>query len=179
MFIAGTDTSAATVEWTMTELVRNPDVLAKAQQEVRSVVANKHMVLESDLPRLHYLKLVIRESLRLHPPAPLLLPRETTEPCTVRGRELPASTRVLVNAKAIGMDPDAWRADAARFVPERHEGDGADLNDHKPWHDSYALVPFGVGRRSCPGVHFGTAVVELLLANLLLCLHWRAPHGHG
>jgi cytochrome P450 len=179
MFIAGTDTSSATVEWTMTELIRNLDVLAKAQQEVRSVVENKHLVLESDLPRLHYLKLIIRESLRLHPPAPLLLPRETTEPCTVHGHEVPAATRVLVNAKAIGMDPDAWGADAARFVPERHEGDGADLNDHKPWHDSFSLVPFGVGRRSCPGVHFATAVVELLLANLLLCFDWRAPHGHG
>ncbi|CAL5026835.1 unnamed protein product [Urochloa decumbens] len=177
MFIAGTDTSSAAVEWTMTELVRNPDVLAKAQREVRGVVGdNRDAVLESDLPRLHYLKLVIRESLRLHPPVPLLVPRETTEPCTVHGYVLPAKTRVLVNAKAIGTDPDAWGPDAARFVPERH--DGGDLNDHKPWHDdTFRLVPFGLGRRSCPGVHFATAVVELLLANLLLCFDWRAPHG--
>ncbi|CAL5031424.1 unnamed protein product [Urochloa decumbens] len=177
MFIAGTDTSSAAVEWTMTELVRNPDVLAKAQREVRGVVGdNRDAVLESDLPRLHYLKLVIRESLRLHPPAPLLVPRETTEPCTVHGHVVPAGTRVLVNAKAIGADPDAWGPDAARFVPERH--DGGDLNDHKPWHDdTFRLVPFGLGRRSCPGVHFATAVVELLLANLLLCFDWRAPHG--
>ncbi|CAN6276042.1 unnamed protein product [Urochloa humidicola] len=178
MFIAGTDTSSAAMEWTMTELVRHPDVLAKAQREVRGVVHgdDRDTVLESDLPRLHYLKLVIRESLRLHPPAPLLVPRETTEPCTVHGYEIPAGTRVLVNAKAIGADPDAWGPDAARFVPERH--DGVDLNDHKPWHDdTFRLVPFGIGRRSCPGVHFATAVVELLLANLLLCFDWRAPHG--
>ncbi|XP_062225932.1 cytochrome P450 71A9-like [Phragmites australis] len=174
MFIAGTDTAAATVEWTMTELVRHPDVLAKAQQEVRSVVADRHMAREPDLPRLQYLKQVIRESMRLHPPAPLLVPRETIEPCTVNGCEIPAKTRVIVNAKAIGLDPDAWGPDAALFMPERHE-EVVDLSDHKPWHDSFALVPFGVGRRSCPGVHFATAVVELLLANLLFCFDWRAP----
>jgi cytochrome P450 len=107
---------------------------------------------------------------------PLLVPRETIEPFTVYGCEIPARTRVFVNAKAIGQDPDAWGPDAARFVPERHE-EIADLSDHKPWHDSFSLVPFGVGRRSCPGVHFATSVVELLLANLLFCFDWRAPHG--
>nr|CAB3484879.1 unnamed protein product [Digitaria exilis] len=179
MFVAGTDTSAAAMEWTMTELVRHPDVLAKAQREVRSAVSDgRDTVLESDLPQLRYLKLVIRESLRLHPPASLLVPREATEPFTVHGYEMPAGTRVIVNAKAIGVDPGAWGPDAARFVPERHVG--VDVDDHKPWHDSggFALVPFGLGPRSCPGVHFATAVVELLLANLLLCFDWRAPpHG--
>lgn len=178
MFIAGTDTAAATVEWTMTELVRHPDTLAKAQKEVRGAVVGRDddIVRESDLPRLKYLKQVIREAMRVHPPVPLLVPRETIEPCTVYGCEIPARTRVFVNAKAIGQDPDAWGADAARFVPERHE-EIADLSDHKPWHDSFSLVPFGVGRRSCPGVHFATSVVELLLANLLFCFDWRAPHG--
>ncbi|CAN6276037.1 unnamed protein product [Urochloa humidicola] len=180
MFIAGTDTGAATVEWTMTELVRHPDILAKAQKEVRGAVADGGagcgIVVESDLPRLKYLKQVIRESMRVHPPVPLLVPRETIEPCTVYGCEIPAGTRVLVNARAIGQDPGAWGPDAARFAPERHE-EVADLGDHKPWHDSFRLVPFGVGRRSCPGVHFATSAVELLLANLLFCFDWSAPDG--
>ncbi|CAN6239873.1 unnamed protein product [Urochloa humidicola] len=177
MFIAGTDTTAATVEWTMTELVRHPDILAKAQEEVRGAVAHgSDIVLESDLLRLKYLKLVIRESMRVHPPVPLLVPRETIEPCTVYGYEIPAGTRVFVNARAIGQDPAAWGPDAARFAPERHE-EVADLGDHKPWHDSFRLVPFGVGRRSCPGVHFATSAVELLLANLLFCFDWRVPDG--
>ncbi|CAL5031427.1 unnamed protein product [Urochloa decumbens] len=182
IFVAGTETAAAALEWTMTELIRHPETLSKAQHEVRSIVGDRDIVLESDLPGLHYLKLVIRESLRLHPPAPLLVPRETTEPCMVGGYEIPAGTRVIVNAKAIGTDPDAWGPDAARFVPERHDdggGGGVDLNDHKPWHDGFALVPFGMGRRSCPGVHFATAVVELLLANLLYCFEWRVPVGGG
>ncbi|WVZ86131.1 hypothetical protein U9M48_032964 [Paspalum notatum var. saurae] len=182
IFIGGTDTTAATLEWTMTELIRHPDILSKAQHEVSSIMENDgdgdgDMVRETDLPRLRYLKQVIRESMRLHPPAPLLVPRETTEACTVRGYEIPARTRVIVNAAAIGRDPDAWGPDAARFVPERHDGEGVDLGDHKPWHDSFALVPFGMGRRSCPAVHFATAVVELLLANLLFCFDWRAPRG--
>ncbi|CAL5016336.1 unnamed protein product [Urochloa decumbens] len=177
MFIAGTDTGAATVEWTMTELVRHPDILAKAQEEVRGAVADgSDLVVESDLPRLKYLKQVIRESMRVHPPVPLLVPRQTIEPCTVYGCEIPAGTRVFVNARAIGQDPAAWGPDAARFAPERHE-EVADLGDHKPWHDSFRLVPFGVGRRSCPGVHFATSAVELLLANLLFCFDWRAPDG--
>lgn len=176
MFIAGTDTTAATVEWTMTELLRHPDILAKAQQEVRG--GGGDIVLESDLPRLKYLKQVIRESMRVHPPVPLLVPRETIEPCAVYGCEIPAGTRVLVNARAIGQDPGAWGPDAARFVPERH-AEVADLSDHKPWHDSFSLVPFGVGRRSCPGVHFATSAVELQLANLLFCFDWRAPNGEA
>ncbi|CAM0904160.1 unnamed protein product [Alopecurus aequalis] len=180
MFVAGTDTSAATVEWTMTELVNHPDVLAKAQHEVRSVVGDgADMVREPDLRGLGYLKLVIKESMRLHPPAPLLVPRETIEPCTMQGSEIPAGTRVLVNAKAIGAHPGAWGADAARFVPERHSEVDAG-KDFRPWvEDSFALVPFGIGRRSCPGVHFATAVVELVLANLLFSFDWHAPLGEA
>uniref|UniRef100_A0A0E0KRY4 Cytochrome P450 n=1 Tax=Oryza punctata TaxID=4537 RepID=A0A0E0KRY4_ORYPU len=177
MFIAGSDTSAVTVQWAMTELVRNPDVLAKAQHEVRRVVAaTGDMVREADLQELHYLRLVIKETMRLHPPAPLLVPRETTEPfSTVHGVEIPARTRVVINAMAIHTDPGVWGPDAERFVPERHRHD-ADADGDKQ-HDGFALVPFGIGRRSCPGVHFAAAVVELLLANLLFCFDWRAPPG--
>lgn len=170
MLIAGTDTSAAALEWTMTELFRHPVVLATAQDEVRSVAGN-NVVREPDLPYLHYLKLVIRESLRLHPPAPLLVPRETTEPCSVRGHVIPAKTRVLVNAKAIELDPTAWDPDAASFAPERHEEEAA---DHKPWNDGFALVPFGIGRRSCPGVHFATVRITTpwLCPGVCLCV-WQ------
>jgi cytochrome P450 len=159
----------------MTELVRNPDVLAKAQHEVRRVVAAGDKVREADLPELHYLRLVIKETLRLHPAAPLLVPRETTEPFrTAHGVEITARTRVVVNAMAIHTDPGVWGPDAERFVPERHRDD-ADGCAQQP--DGFALVPFGIGRRRCPGVHFAAAAVELLLANLLFCFDWRAPPG--
>uniref|UniRef100_A0A0E0PAL3 Cytochrome P450 n=1 Tax=Oryza rufipogon TaxID=4529 RepID=A0A0E0PAL3_ORYRU len=161
MFIAGSDTSAVTVQWAMTELVRNPDVLAKAQHEVRRVVAaagggdkDGAMVREADLPELHYLRLVIKETLRLHPASPLVQ-RETTEPFrTAHGVEIPARTRVVINAMAIHTDPGVWGPDAERFVPERHRAHDADGGQQ---HDGFAL--------------------ELLLANLLFCFDWSAPPG--
>ena len=95
----------------------------------------------------------------------------------MQGSEIPAGTQVIVNAKAIGAHPGAWGPDAARFVPERHSEVHAS-KDFRPWvDDSFALLPFGIGRRSCPGVHFATSVVELVLANLLFSFDWRAPLG--
>lgn len=87
MFIAGTDTSAATLVWILAELIKNPSAMRKAQDEVRRTVKGEKglKVKESDLPKLEYLKLVVKEALRLHPPAPLLIPRETTESCTIGG----------------------------------------------------------------------------------------------
>uniref|UniRef100_A0A0E0H276 Cytochrome P450 n=1 Tax=Oryza nivara TaxID=4536 RepID=A0A0E0H276_ORYNI len=183
MFIAGSDTSAVTVQWAMTELVRNPDVLAKAQHEVRRVIAaggggdkDGAMVREADLPELHYLRLVIKETLRLHPASPLVQ-RETTEPFrTAHGVEIPARTRVVINAMAIHTDPGVWGPNAERFLPERHRAHDAD-GEQQHEHDGFALVPFGIGRRSCPGVHFAAAAAELLLANLLFCFDWRALPG--
>ncbi|URE37035.1 cytochrome P450 [Musa troglodytarum] len=173
IFIAGTDTSAATIIWTLTELLRNPSVMARAQKEVRDAVGKKGAVEETDLHDLPFLKLVINESLRLHPPAPLLVPRETTEACAVGGYEIPARTRVFVNAKAIGTDPASW-SNPQEFQPERFSS-GGDVR----WGECFEVVPFGVGRRSCPGINFGLAVVELVLANLLYCFDWEARLGRG
>ncbi|THU46612.1 hypothetical protein C4D60_Mb09t06750 [Musa balbisiana] len=178
IFTAGTETSAATIIWTMTELLRNPRVMARAQKEVRDGVGKKGAVEETDLEDLPYLKLVINESLRLHPPLPLLLPRETTEACAVGGYEIPAGTRVVVNAKAIGTDPASW-SNPQEFRPERFSS-GGDVGDGDvKWGECFGFVPFGVGRRSCPGINFGLAVVELVLANLLYCFDWEARLGKG
>ncbi|GAB2223694.1 hypothetical protein Droror1_Dr00004433 [Drosera rotundifolia] len=118
IFFGGSDTSAATLVWTMTELIKHPKIMKKAQDEVRDIAKGKEYVEESDLPNLHYLQLVLKESFRLHPPAPLLIPRETIEDCEVMGFHIPAKTRVFVNAKAIGLDPECWE-DPYRFKPER------------------------------------------------------------
>lgn len=173
IFIAGTDTSAATIVWTMTELMRNPRVMHLVQNEVRGVVGNRGKVDESDLQNLPYLKLVINESFRVHPPAPLLVPRETTEPCTVDGYDIPAGTRVFVNALAIGRDPASW-SDPEEFRPERFLNREVDFEG-----SSFDFIPFGIGRRSCPGAGFAVAVVELALANLLYCFDWELPGGAG
>lgn len=171
MFIAGTDTSSATLSWTMTQLMKNPSKMKKLQQELREIIGNKGKVEEADLHRLTYLKLVIKEVLRLHPPAPLLVPRETIEKCTIKGYEVPSNTRVLINAKAIGLDPNSWE-NPNEFRPERFIDNNVDFRGQ-----DFSLVPFGVGRRSCPGISFALVVVELALANLLYCFDWEFPFG--
>jgi len=159
--------------WIMSELIRNPKAMKKAQEEVREIMKGKEMVQEIDLPNLLYLKLVVKEALRLHPPAPLLVPRETTEACMIRGFQIPAKTRVLVNAKSIAMDPTCWE-NPNEFLPERFLNSSI---DYKGQH--FEMLPFGVGRRSCPGVNFAMPLVELVLANLLLRFNWELPLGLG
>ncbi|MQL85236.1 hypothetical protein Taro_017756 [Colocasia esculenta] len=167
-FFGGTDTSAATVEWGMTELMRHPAAMRKAQEEVRRAVGEKNRVEESDLHQLHYLKLVIKETLRLHPPIPLLLPRESVEECKIGGYHVPARTRVIVNAWAVAVDASYWGEDAEGFRPERFEGSGVQYKGQ-----DFQLLPFGSGRRICPGIALGTAAVELAFANLLRCFDWE------
>lgn len=171
MFIAGTDTTSAVLVWTMTELIRNPLVLKKAQTEVRGVVKGKAKVEESDLSQLMYLKLVIKESFRIHPPTPLLVPRETSESSTIEGYEIPAKTMVFIHVKMIGRDPKYWE-NPNEFFPERFLDSSI---DYKGKH--FELLPFGSGRRGCPGMNFGIQVVELALANLLYCFDWELPDG--
>nr|XP_010929931.1 cytochrome P450 71A9 [Elaeis guineensis] len=171
IFIAATDTISATLVWTMAELVRNQNVMTKAQEEVRKVVGNKDKVDECDLRHLEYLKLVIRESFRLHPPAPFLGPRQTNEICKIRGYEIPPKTRVFINARAIGMDPNIW-TNPTEFYPERFLTSDIDFKGQ-----DFDLIPFGVGRRMCPGMNFAIVLVELVLANLLYHLDWKLPFG--
>ncbi|XP_040988343.1 cytochrome P450 71A9-like [Juglans microcarpa x Juglans regia] len=168
MFIAGTDTSSATIVWIMSELIRNPSVMQRVQVEVRETVKGKQQVEESDLQKLIYLKSIVKEGFRLHPPVPLLLPRETTESCTIGGFHIPANTRVFFNAKSIGEDPKYWK-NPKEFRPERFLLDSS--VDFKGQH--FELLPFGAGRRGCPGIQFATQLIELALANLLHRFDWE------
>lgn len=171
IIIAGTDTSAATVVWAMSELVRNPGIMKTAQDEVRRVIGSKIKVEESDLAQLQFLKLVLKETFRLHPPVPLLLPRETIRHCMINGYDILPKTLVFVNAAAIGRDPECWK-NPDEFMPERFVDSEV---DYKGQH--FELIPFGAGRRICPGILFGTAVVELTMANLLYYFNWEFPSG--
>lgn len=155
----------------MSELLINPEVLKKAQSEVRSLFAGRGEVNELGIHDLKYLNLVIKETLRLHPAGPLLLPRESKERCEINGCVIPAKTRVVVNAWAIGRNPKYW-AEADKFYPERFLDSsitykGAD----------FEFIPFGSGRRICPGMSFGIANVALTLANLLYHFDWKIPEG--
>ncbi|XP_020679027.2 cytochrome P450 71A1-like [Dendrobium catenatum] len=173
MFLAGTDSPAIIMEWAMAELIKNPKSMRKAQEEVRRVVKGKGKVEEEDLQHLPYLHNVFKETLRLHPSGPLLLPRESTKDTKINGYDIPAKTRIFVNAWALARDPNSWGEDAETFQPERFDKcGGVDFKGHH-----LELIPFGAGRRTCPGMAFGVAGVELALANVLYGFDWELPSG--
>uniref|UniRef100_A0A0A9DYN3 Uncharacterized protein n=1 Tax=Arundo donax TaxID=35708 RepID=A0A0A9DYN3_ARUDO len=155
----------------MSELMRNPRVMHKAQDEVRRVLAGHSRVEEASITNLHYLQLVIQETLRLPPPAPLLLPRECGSPCQVLGYDIPEGTMVIVNAWAIGRDPAHWDK-PDEFIPERFEHSVIGFKG-----TDFEFIPFGAGRRMCPGMAFGLAQIELALAALLFHFDWELPGG--
>ncbi|KAF5182908.1 Cytochrome p450, partial [Thalictrum thalictroides] len=171
MFAAGTDTTFIVLDWGMTELVMNPKAMQKAQNEIRNVMGKRTIVLESDLPQLHYLKAVIKEIFRLHPPAPVLVPRESMEDVVIDGYDIPTKTRIFINAWAIGRDPQSWK-NPEKFEPERFMESNIDFRGQ-----DFELIPFGAGRRSCPAITFGVATVELALAQLLHSFDWELPTG--
>ncbi|CAM8916054.1 unnamed protein product [Rhodiola kirilowii] len=171
MFVAGTDTTAATLEWIMTELVRHPAVLTRAQEEVRGVVSSGEQVSINHLQTLDYMKCIIKETMRLHPPAPLLVPRESMEDCTLDGYFIPKKTRILINAYAIGRNLESW-TNPLEFDPCRFLDTNVEVKDQ-----DFRFLPFGGGRRGCPGYAFGLATVELALANLLYHFSWTLPNN--
>jgi len=175
MFAGGTGTSASAMEWGMSELMRNPVVMKKMQGQIREAFRGKAVVTEADLQQqagnLRYLKLVIKEALRLHPPAPLLVPRESIEECELDGYTIPAKSRVIINAWAIGRDPKYWE-DPDEFKPERFEDGSRDFTG-----GSYEFLPFGSGRRMCPGFNYGLASMELAFVGLLYHFDWSLPEG--
>ncbi|OEL23991.1 Cytochrome P450 71A1 [Dichanthelium oligosanthes] len=149
MIAAATETSSLTLEWTMAELAANPRVMAKLQDEIARVV------------------------LRLHAPAPLLVPHESTTPAVVQGYEIPAKTTLFIHVWAIGRDPAAWDA-PDEFRPERFVGGSSPVDFRGT---DYQLIPFGAGRRICPGINVALPILELALVSLLQHFDWELPAG--
>ncbi|PRQ17177.1 putative cytochrome P450 [Rosa chinensis] len=172
MFSAGTDTTYTVLEWAMSELLRHPMVMNKLQKEIRGIVRDKKDMTEDDLTGMHYLKAVIKETLRLHPPVPLLVPRLSTHEVKINGYSIKANTRVLVNAWHIGRDPASY-SNPEEFEPERF----LIHNDIDYKGNDFQLIPFGAGRRICPGIQFATAVNEIALANILHKFNWKLTNG--
>ncbi|KAF5473334.1 hypothetical protein F2P56_009952 [Juglans regia] len=176
MFGAGTDTSAVTTEWAMSELINHPDVMAKARQEIDMVIGKSKLVEESDIANLPYIQAIVKETLRLHPTGPLVV-RECTEDCIIAGYEIPAKTRLFVNVWAIGRDPNHWE-NPLEFWPERFlnkEEMGKSQLDVRGQH--FHLLPFGTGRRSCPGATLALQVVQTTLAVMIQCFEWKVGDG--
>nr|XP_027083624.1 premnaspirodiene oxygenase-like [Coffea arabica] len=171
VFSGGIETSTTTVEWAMSELIRNPRVMVKAQSEIRKAFIAKRTIEETDIQELKYLKSVIKETLRLHPPIPMLIPGECRRETEIDGYIIPIKTRVIINAWAIGRDLEYWD-DPECFRPERFENSSIDFNG-----THFEYIPFGAGRRICSGISFGLANVELPLALLLYHFDWKLPNG--
>ncbi|XP_075661549.1 cytochrome P450 736A117-like [Castanea sativa] len=170
-FAAGTDTTYTVLEWTMTELIRHPELMKKVQNEVREIVGNKKDITEDDLDKMRYLKAIIKETLRFHPPIPLLTPRKSIQDAKIHGYDIAAGTQVIINAWTIGKDPTLWD-EPEEFQPERFLTSSIDFKGH-----DFQLIPFGAGRRGCPGISFAITTIELVLANLVRNFEWTLPDG--
>ncbi|XP_058227454.1 cytochrome P450 736A117-like isoform X3 [Rhododendron vialii] len=171
MLGGGTDTTATSLVWTMTELLRHPKVMKKLQNEVREIARGKPNVSEDDLGRMHYLNAVVKEALRIRAPVPLLIARESIQDVRVMGYDIAAGTQVLVNAWAIARDPLTWE-DPEEFRPERFLNNSMDVKGQ-----DFEFIPFGAGRRGCPGTLFAMNVYELALANVVHSFDLSLPSG--
>lgn len=170
------DTSSTSISWIMSELLRHPRAMKKLQEELDHVVGRDRVVEEIDLTNLEYLEMVIKESFRLHPVAPLLVPRESMEDIdVVLGDDryfIPKKSRIIVNSWALGRDSEAWLENLEEFLPERFVDRKVDLRGHH-----FELLPFGSGRRICPGIRLGLTNVRLVVAQLVHCFDWALPDG--
>lgn len=177
IFGAGTDTSSITVEWGLAELINKPEVMEKARQEIDSVVGKSRIVEESDIPSLPYMQAVVKEILRLHPTGPLVV-RESSEDCTIANYRIPAKTRLFVNLWSLGRDPNHWE-NPLEFRPERFLS--------KEWSAKsqfldvrgqyFHMIPFGSGRRSCPGATLALQFVPTTLAAIIQCFELKVGDG--
>ncbi|XP_024639270.1 cytochrome P450 CYP736A12 [Medicago truncatula] len=170
--VAAIDTSATVIEWALSELLRHPRVMKILQDEIQNEVGNERMIEEKDLENLSYLEMVVHETLRLYPVAPLLLPRECRESVTIDGYFIKEKTRVIVNAWAIGRDSNVWSENAEEFYPERFIGKKMNYQGQE-----FESLPFGSGRRRCPGIQSGLVTVKLVIAQLVHCFDWELPYN--
>ncbi|PAN09541.1 hypothetical protein PAHAL_2G032400 [Panicum hallii] len=173
----GTESSAVTIEWAMSELLRHPEAMAAATDELDRVVGRGRWVTERDLPDLPYIDAVVKETMRLHPVGPLLVPHQAREDTVVAGYDVPAGARVLVNAWAIARDPASWPDAPGAFRPERFLGGGGGGAGVDACGAHFELLPFGAGRRMCPAYGLAVKVVAAGVANLVHGFAWRLPEG--
>ncbi len=166
MIGGGTDSSAITMEWALTELIRHPKIMKRAQEELDTVVGRTRLVLMSDLPNLPYLHAIIKENFRLHPALPLGVPHLNTKDVQILNYKIPANTTVIVNIWAIGRDSKVWKK-PLEFDPDRFSN-----SDIKVGGSSYNLLPFGSGRRRCPGSDLAQHMVQYGLATILHAFDW-------
>nr|URZ86301.1 cytochrome P450 [Astragalus sinicus] len=183
IFLAGTETSSVAMQWAMAEIINNPRVLKKLRDEIQSIVGTTKLVKESDVKNLPYLQAVIKEVLRLHPTAPFAL-RQSAEDCKINGYDVKSQTRTLINVYAIMRDPESW-VNPEEFIPERFlEGNDDEMNGGDDHEDvikmdggDFRYIPFGFGRRGCPGASLALTVMHVMIGALVQCFDWKINGG--
>lgn len=174
IFGPGSDATAKTMEWAMAELICNPEKMKRVQAELDEVIGRNRRVDESDTDRLPYLRAVVKEVLRLHPAAPLLVPHRADSSCEIGGFVIPKHSEVIVNMWAIGRDPETWN-EPSKFVPERFMDGKMKSVDYQG--QDFELIPFGAGRRMCVGQPLASRMIHLVVASLLHSFDWTLPKG--
>ncbi|XP_054782240.1 geraniol 8-hydroxylase-like isoform X1 [Prosopis cineraria] len=172
LFVAGIDTTSSTIEWAMAELLRNPEKMKIAKDELRQILREDEQLEEFHISRLPFLRAIVKETMRLHPSLPLLVPHKTEDEAELCGCfVVPKNAHVLINAWAIGRDPNVYD-DPNQFKPERFMDNEIDFKGH-----DFELIPFGAGRRICPGLPLANRTVHIVLASLLYHYDWKNPNG--
>ncbi|KAI3966500.1 hypothetical protein MKW92_001604 [Papaver armeniacum] len=170
-FTAGTDTSSSTVEWAMAELLHNPSKMTQAQQEISTIIGKDRLIKETDIIRLPHLQAIVKETLRLHPPAPFLVPHKAVVDVKMHNFVVPKDAQILVNVWAMGRDPTIW-TDPNSFNPERFVDSKVDYRGQ-----DFKLIPLGSGRRSCPGLPLAHRMVHLVVGLLIQSFDWKLENG--
>ncbi|XP_049388559.1 geraniol 8-hydroxylase-like [Solanum stenotomum] len=170
-FIAGIDTTTNTLEWAMAETLRQPEIMKKAQVELAEVVGKGKSIKEDDVSRLPYLQFIVNETLRMHPPAPFLIPRRVVHDVKLFDYIIPKGSLVLVNVWAIGRDSTFWE-EPLIFKPERFQSLELDVRGK-----DFELIPFGAGRRICPGLPLALRMVHVMLGSMVNSFNWKLEAG--
>ncbi|KAK7362771.1 hypothetical protein VNO77_04892 [Canavalia gladiata] len=178
-FSAGTDSTAVATDWALSELINNPRVLQKAREEVESVVGKDRLVDEADIQNLPYIRAIVKETFRMHPPLPVVK-RKCVSECEIDGYVIPEGALILFNVWAVGRDPKYWDR-PLEFRPDRFLENGAkgEANPVDLRGQHFQLIPFGSGRRMCPGVNLATAGMATLLASVIQCFDLQVVGPHG
>ncbi|CAH8358469.1 unnamed protein product [Eruca vesicaria subsp. sativa] len=170
-FIAGTNNPTNTIKWTMAEIFNNPKILGRLREEIDSVIEKTRLIQETDLPNLPYLQAVVKEALRLHPPAPLIL-RNFREACKVKGFDVLEKTTLVVNIYDVMRDPDIWE-DPKEFKPERFLPSSRSFQEDEIKEEILKYIPFGIGRRGCPGSNLSYLSVGTAIGVMVQCFDWK------
>lgn len=166
------------MQWAMAELMNHPEVFKRVRNEIESVIGTtKRLVEEEDIPQLPYLQAVVKETLRLYPSAPVTI-RETRQSCNIRGYDVPQKTIVAINLFAIMRDPELW-SQPNEFCPERFLEEGSNSNGMETKGRSFDFVPFGGGRRACPGATLAFSLMNTTMATMVQCFDWNVVGRSG